>query len=428
MRKPLLFLLPLLFSQLVDAADKPRVKQVESPRGQRRLQNRVKPVSQAQKRPAQKPLVVDNSIEQTPSPTADTNQDKKPPQKVCKEPWGLFFTGDFLYWSAYEEGLTFASTGFNTNETSTPQAAVYSVKKGANKNFHTKWSPGFQVGAGVAFNEQKTWDLYLNWTRFYQTHTRSAHKMPQAFDVPFNATQSHTPLNTEWIYFSVDYGEPLNFIRAQWRLHYNTLDLELGRTFTPGTRISLRPHVGLRGVLILQRYKIDQEENHPGVIPRNQHDFVNNQNDFRGVALRVGLDSVWNFSRHFGLYGDLAASLASGKFQILNRQHTQAPKFPDPYINQEEHFFAVKPCLEAALGFQWETGLSCERYHIGLNAGWQMLWWPHQNQMRRYLSNPVPFEHVSEDGTILILDDSRSITEKGDLSMQGVVIGLNFGF
>ncbi|MBI2742377.1 MAG: hypothetical protein HYX48_00475 [Chlamydiales bacterium] len=426
MKKSLLFLLPFLFPHLVDAAEKPRVKQVESPRSQRRVVSKPKQVA-ARPQAARKVLVVDASDappDLSTSSPPDTSADKK--EKKCKEPYGIYLTGDFLYWTASEEGLTCASTGFNTNESGTRETIVSSVKKGAAKNFHTKWSPGFQIGAGGRFREE-TWDVYLNWTRFYQHNTRFVHKMPQELHTPLNPNMSPTPLNTEWIYFNVDYGESLNFARAKWRLHYNTLDFELGRTFTPNHNLSLRPHAGLRGVLILQRYKIDQEENHPGITPPNQHDFVNNINNFRGVAIRAGLDTVWYFAKHFGLYGDFAASLASGKFEILNRQRTQSPRFPDPYINQEDHFFAIKPCLEAALGFQWDTGLCCERYHIGLDIGWEMLWWPHQNQMRRYLSNPVPVSTVV-GGELLMLDDGRSITEKGDLSIQGLVVGLTFGF
>jgi hypothetical protein len=373
-----------------------------------------KPVVRMAPSPIEKKQIVQNNVDPQPQQTLEQ-------PKQCKASYEVFFTGDFLYWSAFEEGLTFASTGINTN--SQAASRVSSVKRGAAKNFHAEWSPGFRIGVGTSFR-QTAWDLYANWTHFSQHNTRRVHKSPQELNNPLNPNFSTQPLWSEWILFQIDFGVPLNFSKASWRLHYDTLDLELGRTFTPETYLEVRPFIGIRAVRIHQKYSIEQEENHPGIHPPNPHDFVRNRNNFKGIGLRAGANTLWLFCRNFGLYGNLAFSLISGKFEVLNYQRTtllsQNPFLghPVPYLNSNDHFGSIKPCVEIEAGFHWETKICKDKAGISFHAGWQEIWWPQQNQMRRYLNSglgdAIPYP--------------QSIREKGDLGIHGLVAGARIGF
>src|SRR5215203_2845763 len=69
-------------------------------------------------------------------------------QTCCPQPcWGQgFIEGEFLYWRAYQGGLSNCvsqeETHLNTD------GDLISRFKGKKQDPHFKWSPGFRVGAG----------------------------------------------------------------------------------------------------------------------------------------------------------------------------------------------------------------------------------------------------------------------------------------
>jgi hypothetical protein len=180
--------------------------------------------------------------------------------------------------------------------------------------------------------------------------------------------------------------------------------------------------MGLRGVLILQSLHIAEQENNLFVIPIDPIVFMRNQNDFRGIGLRAGVHTGFSFCPDFAIFGNFAAALISGKFKILNYQETTEEDFPLPYLNVRDSFWSIKPELEAALGLRWGRDVCKGRARIELHAAWEELWWPSQNQMRRYLSPSV----LNSNGDLVNI--SLSITEKGDLGMHGMTFGARLEF
>ena len=70
---------------------------------------------------------------------------------------GVYVTGDYLYWKAEQEGLTFAETSKNR--------VPFTVEDGKIFNPDFDWASGFRVGMGYNFRYDG-WDLYLQWTDY----------------------------------------------------------------------------------------------------------------------------------------------------------------------------------------------------------------------------------------------------------------------
>ena len=256
----------------------------------------------------------------------------------------LYASGAFLWWIAHEDGLAYASTGFNSNPTSGNAPSQSTVPRGSIRNFGNEYQPGFKVGLG--YNVNSHWDIYLNWTRFRQ---HPSHEIKAS-------SKNGSPLYDEWGNQAVVSGYPILSARADWKLNFNTIDLEGGRLFMPSRCVSLRPFAGLVGVIILQNYNVTETVNIPtpsaGRIT-NPTISIRNFNNYRGIGLRGGLNSGLHFCSDWEVFGNFAASVISGKFKVLNYQTTNDNTFPRPYMNVVDRFWSVKTELEAALGLRW---------------------------------------------------------------------------
>lgn len=355
--------------------------------------------------------------QQQPSQNKMNQEQPAMPKKGCynkvQTDTQLFGTGAFLWWSAHEDGLAYASTGFNSNPTSGNAPSQTSVPQGNIKNFGGEYHPGFKVGLGYGPNSR--WDLYVNWTRLRQ---HPAHQVKAS-------SENGSPLYDEWGDQAVVSGYPLLSARADWKLNFNTIDLEAGRLFMPSKCISIRPFAGLVGVIILQNYNVTEIINDSapsnGRIA-NPTVSIRNYNNYRGIGLRGGLGSGFHFFSDWEVFGNFAASLISGKFKVLNYQTTNDNTFPHPYMNVVDRFWSVKTEFEAALGLRWGRNFSGDRCHIQFDVSWEERWLPGQNQMRRYLT-PTIF-----NGMGLTVDMPQSINEKGDLGLYGLTFGARLDF
>ena len=105
-----------------------------------------------------------------------------------------------------------------------------------------KWKPGFQVTLGYVFPEDQ-WDLSLMWNCLHSKVHAEAHINDFSLDL--------NNLRPSWSPF---FGPEASDAEAHWSLHFNTLDLCLGRNVFLGRRFAIHPYAGLRGVWIKQNY------------------------------------------------------------------------------------------------------------------------------------------------------------------------------
>lgn len=292
--------------------------------------------------------------------------------------WNL--AADFIFWRADEDGLEYVSTGHRLHRP------------------HTKWSPGFKLGVGYTFGNQDFWDIFLRWT-FFQTHEQG---------------HEHGSLKSWWSPTML--GPTATSASSKWRLHYNTLDLELGRDYFISKTLAIRPHVGLRGALIRQHYNAHYKGVFADITPSTIPTRFDAKNNFGGAGVRAGAQLSWHFTRDWSVIGSLAGSLLWGHFDVdeeLKGIVDAAPSHQD--IDQD--LSRVAPNLEASLGFQWETFFSKDRYRVAISLAYEFTEWFSQNQMTR-----------SE----LIDGNGQSATHfdriQGDLGLQGGTLEVRFDF
>jgi hypothetical protein len=337
-----------------------------------------------------KPTVADPS--QMPELTSQPFQNNRylfDPHAMKKSD-NFWIEGDLLFLQSNIGGLDYGLTSSSTT----------TITNGHVKEPHFGWDWGFRLGLGYKLPYDK-WDLFFNYAYIQGKASGSTHQSKGAI-----YPQLVAPFT-----ISLPAGETLYATQAQanWKGNINIADIELGRNCFAGRWLDIRPFVGIRGLFVDQKYRVQYRGG--TAVPVSDEDQVSIDHHFWGVGMRMGFDSLWGLGAGWAVYGNGAASLLSGHFDI--RQDEKLNKSGTRKVNISDDMNNIIVAAELALGIQWDYLFSKDRYHFGVKFGWEFDLFFDQNQMIRFVSSTSP-------GSF-----SRS---NEDLSFQGLTFGMRFDF
>lgn len=318
------------------------------------------------------------------------------PSSVCSRPMfnpnqvkgsnDLWIDAEALFWKSNMGSLDYAITSDSSS----------TIKHGHVKEPHFNWDWGFRLGIGYKLPHDK-WDLFVNYT--YVHGRGNGHADEKGDDVVFpllaTAFGATTPVFAQTAH-------------ARWHSNLNMADLELGRTCTVSKWLTIRPFMGVRGLVIDQRYHVEYRG---GTLAQNDEDSSHLNSDFWGVGLRIGANTLWGLGCGLSIYGNGSASLLSGHFDVHEREKLKKADIHKLRIKRDVS--NVVATADLALGLQWDYLFSQDRYHFGVKLGWEFDIFFNQNQLFRFLSTTNP-------GAISFQND--------DLSYQGLTLGFRFDF
>lgn len=303
----------------------------------------------------------------------------------------VFITADFLWWRAREDGLSYAYT--NTAKTATNPG------RGRTHRPNFDWDPGFKVGLGLNLSRDG-WDVFAQYTWMRANNSRDSlvQTVATASMLPIVNTADANHLSANNTYYVG---------RGEWDLHFNVIDLEIGRNFFISQYLTLRPHAGLKGTWQDQKYRVHYElQNNSSQTVRER---IRMEQDYWGIGTRIGLDMGWQFIRSFGIFSNWSLTALWTDFDIDRRDTsinlaTQTTALTK--LKTKNDFSTVKPLLEFVIGLRWETWWDEDDYHFSLEAGWEeQIWWSF-NQ----------FIHLNEESA------------HGDLTLHGLTLKARFDF
>ncbi len=324
---------------------------------------------------------------------------------------GVYITADFTYWTAREQGTSFATTsGFESfGSTEIPSTSTGKVIRPA-----TKWRPGFKAGIGLDFCHDG-WDVYAEYT-WFRLNPGNTSKSVVTTDNPiasiggpagvsgvvlfdnfwgvngapqFVAAAIANTLATPSV--SVVQSPTFQRVQGKWKLDFNVVDLELGRNFYISRRLTLRPHVGLKGEWQKQKLTVTFDRNltTQGVITSTlQTKTMNNKFSNWGIGVRAGVDTAWHLARLFSIFGDVAIT---GLWEHFNAKRFDFLQFETTHqtssnVHIKNDFFTFAPVFEWMLGLRFEWWTECNDFHFAFDAGWENQIWLFQNQFVRTYS------------------------------------------
>lgn len=278
----------------------------------------------------------------------------KYPRQGFQAPNGHFFiTGEWLYWRARQSGMEYAFA----------------------KTVDFKFTSGFRVGLGVHM-PYDGWDVYVNYTRYVPEHTS-------------HAGESVFPL--------LLYGATSNVAeaRARWQIKFQTMDLQVGRVYYIAKTLCLRPYFGIKGAWIDQDAHMHYQG---GFIPAGQEYKVEFDNDFKGAGPLIGIDATWQLGMGFNLFGNAAAALAIGQFDVHNKQH-QSDGFVPIDLKTDQNL--VTSALQLEAGVAWDRNFCEDACHFGISAGFESQYWTNQNQIEQFTTPDQPY-YVRSNGALAL--------------------------
>jgi hypothetical protein len=297
---------------------------------------------------------------------------------------GFWLDGELLYWQSNMGSLDYGITSGSTT----------AITHGHVKNPHFSWDWGFRLGLGYKLPHDK-WDLFAGWT---YVHGHAGGHAGSSDGVVFPAWASPFGFTGSSFY--------ANSAKAHWSMRLNMADIELGRNCFVSKWLSIRPFIGVRGLVIDQDYTVRYAG---GTVAPDATEKVLLDTDFWGAGIRMGFDSLWGLGKGLGIYGNGSASLLSGNFDVHEKGKMEGMRLFD-IKNDVDNLVAA---ADLALGLQWDYLFSEDRFHFGVKFGWEFNLFFDQNQLFNFISSKNP-------GALNFKDD--------DLTFQGLTLGFRFDF
>jgi len=112
------------------------------------------------------------------------------------------------------------------------------------------------------------------------------------------------------------------------------------------------------------------------------------EQDFFGVGLRAGLDAVWYFAKHFGLYGDVACAALWSDFDN-SRKDSFSSSAVTKYqtMDNDASSSMLAEVLELGLGLRYDTTFHRGDHQFYFQVGWEQQIWFDQNQFYNLNNN-----------------------------------------
>lgn len=327
--------------------------------------------------------------EQKRLPVSETPSDRVnyPSNFQVEDGWDLFIFGEYLCWTASEDGLYFAQAGFQNETLPTPPDGSIDFK-GKLKKVKPDWNNGLRVGLGFNFPKEG-YDITATWTWF----KNDSHNSASGSLIPLWAEPDFIPFATA------------TKAHGKWNLDINVADLEWGRSSWFGEHLSLRPFFGFRGAWIDQDFHINYTyATTPTVSSR-----IRSNADFHGGGMRAGTDIRFALPAGFGIYGIASGSLLYGR---LN-DGLKITEDGTTIARTKDRFSKGISSVQLGIGLGWDSHFYKDRLHLEFHVGWESNTWFSVNQMNHFMNQ---------------LSNGSYFKEKGNLSTQGLVAGGRFGF
>lgn len=292
----------------------------------------------------------------------------------------FFITASYIFWKTSTGNTDLLISG--AQETSTSGLIPVTTTSGSRHTDSTisyGWDSGFKVGAG--FNlPHDGWDLAAEYTWLRPNASESV-----------TATPNGNPLQ------QVPYGTGQAFctktISGEETLHFNTINLTLGRNYYVSQYFTMHPFAGVMGTW--QTWNATRSgtgiertgvANNAGFAQAYLFSDCTSSlrlnNDIWGVGILAGLDMGMFFTRKFSAFASLSGASMFQSYQRSDSSNlkgtlsTTVTSHPaEVTVRQDQTNYALLPWLCVELGLKYDGYFDDDQFHFSLQAGWEGQWW-----------------------------------------------------
>lgn len=303
-----------------------------------------------------------------------------------------YFSADFIYWRAHEDGLEYAFDGLSLIQFDVNGVNIApNASKGSVGHPDFQYKPGFKVGAGLKF-KYDGWDFFAEYTWWQNSKSDSKTSVNRGSNGrSYALTDMFCPSAAiaNGVFPPTIYTQPGSGLispdvykaDAEWLLQFNALDLELGRNFWISKKLTLRPYIGMKFSWIEQKFDAFFQQIFAQTNPIFSVHLDNKLNQF-GVGIRSGLDSAWYMSNNWIIFAELSVSEMWNDFDCSRKDILSVTGSPDEVIeNLDNDFYNITAILESSIGLRYQKTFYNDNYMFLLQAAWEQQIWFGQNRM-----------------------------------------------
>lgn len=259
----------------------------------------------------------------------------------------------------------------------TQPAAPFTGKFNADLDMVTfEWKPGVRTGLSYTFDHD-CWNTRFYYT-WYQTHG-SRHIIPP----PGNVIQSQF-IATDFLLTLPSLSLSFNEAKIRWNVFFNMFNWDLGRIFTLGDSLSLRPYLGLQGGWIHQKVRASWLNSNT-TFPYSAFETLKHR--FWGVGPEVGIDSRWNVwsgeCDELSIYGDFGQAYLWGHWSFNEVAHTTENITT---INTQPDRNMGSLTFLGSSGFIWDARLNNDLLLFTVKVGYEFQIWTQHLQFFQHFS------------------------------------------
>ena len=275
--------------------------------------------------------------------------------------WNIGLTADYLYWKLTEDMPPIASL----INTSAIGASSLFNGTGSAISLNPTYKTGFQVGVELDLKGMDNWSVYAEYT-WYQNKTRKSVLADSEQRLVIDS--NHTPKRYARL--------AAEDLRADFRLHYNAVDLSLERSFYSGKKLTSLFGMGLKGLWLSQKYlaqasRLSYFERGDFVL-MPELGFFNAGLELKSWALgpRCILKTNWLLGLGFSLQGDLSSSVLYTRY---TKQKNDSVSFLSRlFISESSAYNTLRAVTETSLGLGWGSYLGkANEVHFDLSASYE---------------------------------------------------------
>ncbi len=286
---------------------------------------------------------------------------------------------DYLYWGIKLEGSTYA----------------VSSKDQSQQSFGYDYRSGFRVGVSSIFPDFNNFVVDFVYTYI---NDRESKTLGSGFRPSFNVGSQFSSEELSTISAASTY--------SAFKLDFNNLDITLGKYLSFGQWTYFKLYLGLQGAYIENSLDADYSNCSGSAITDGTDLFVDNDTYYWALGIKAGLDSIWYFTKQFGLIGNINISGLASHFSN-RRKDSSFYSETTSLADMQDRFYSSTFALDLSLGLRYDHRFKSDKVHAYLSASWEVMIWFDLNR-----SITFPEESSSSD----------------DLNMQGLTLraGLNF--
>lgn len=290
---------------------------------------------------------------------------------------------DWLYWKVQQDGMR---VGTITLLPAVDAPVQETFTRTVRPNF--KYDSGFRVNLGYEL-PCDCWDVNVAYT-YMPSHAKTTFF---AAESPLESFGGVVVANNIGLSTATTFG-------SKWNFHMNNIDLDIGRTVCFGECLNVRPHVGFRATWFDEKFRSFGIDTFGGEALFGRA--TSAKEKFQGYGVEAGLWGDWKLGYGISLVGHFGGSILYSEYKVKASQvagFLGEDDFIDPtFFFAKDKIFTATPTVDYFVGLQY-ADCFCDMI-VKAHVGWE--------------------QHV--------LFDTNRLLSAGNLSTQGLTLGLEVGF